>query len=1105
MQGDNDWSELQGIIKNQVLGNITVNAKEKELSDELKKYLSSYYKIKIKNLLVQENNLKKLGIIPMQDSAIKIKISINEGENSLPFYESIKAYLFEFRNNTELLKHFISSITADEQTVVAKVLVHFFFEDIKINESSCLLEKTIDIFLEDEMNVPDFFVDTFPSDTKFLKKLFHEILNRNEVKVHIKSVLSSVIHEMDKHVANLREGYVTFNIRELSSMVTSSLNSKNNNFEVFDNTLMDLRQSTPGPQRRSDFNNPFQASRTLAKNYGFTVDKTLTMTRNIFGLGNQKTLINLKSAQIESNLYSNLIEVKDKNLRHSLKSETNEFMKAFYVKHINNLAGKKKDDIYSFNSFRTSFAALQNYEKTAELYSKNFEIVKSLISKILHNIQDNIPFVPKIIKHIMQAINDRLRKKYPNIDELTVDCYLTKFYIETLILPTIAYPEMNEFIVSSLFLSKNTRQSLLTLATIFKSLSRCELFSSEDRSNYVIFNTFIIQNVPKINEIIQGILGSNVQIFNETNNKEENNQDIYQVLCLTKKEIYLFVQRFKGCSHYLKEPNKYFQMIENQKTIFSDVTSPDMVNKELKVTYTLFLNLNLNEERKNCLSIQEKKEIIPFYQSSSGFVEEVKICIKHVLSNIPELSSTTNFQVEMLFKSLHEMINHHDKDYNKNQLSQIPLNWYSQYIITKLPELPENYKENNYTLLYNELKNETEDQCVKLGNKNGLLVTQITEETNSLKKIQGLAKYQYSQIKEFELTIKMRDFANFAKIEVCLLNGNEQCDVIFNNNIQKKINSEEYINNVSTKELILKTQNDCVHSTVKKMNSLSLNLGMNNNKKEESNEISIKATHCNNVESFIQRISKYREDIINDIFNSTSLNIEGKRKENDITRANEVLDQYFDYISDYIEISEYKKMISSDKNKEKKEKFMDKLQNYVKTKISINLSIKQEQFDKENKKFTQKCKSLQWIDPVVNMKISPKAINDYQMEIATNYLKKMDSEIFCDNIIEMLGKAIDTIVKMYKFSLSNEGATLDDFAPIICYLLIKIQPQKMISNFGNCQYFIQEKKKNQNLGYNLASMEVFINYINSIDHVKCGMENDEKKYLQLCKESKGSI
>ena len=66
----------------------------------------------------------------------------------------------------------------------------------------------------------------------------------------------------------------------------------------------------------------------------------------------------------------------------------------------------------------------------------------------------------------MQSINNGLRAKYPNIDEVTVNCYLAKFYIETLILPTIAYPEMNEFIVSSLFINNNTRQSLLTLATI---------------------------------------------------------------------------------------------------------------------------------------------------------------------------------------------------------------------------------------------------------------------------------------------------------------------------------------------------------------------------------------------------------------------------------------------------------------------------------------------------------------------------------------------------------------------------------------------------------------------------------------------------------------
>ena len=125
--------------------------------------------------------------------------------------------------------------------------------------------------------------------------------------MHIKSIVSSVVHEMDKHVTNLREGFVTFNIRELSSIV-----AKNNNFEILDKSPMDIRQSTPGLQRRNDVTNPFQTSRTLAKNYGLTVDKTLTMTSSIFGIGNQRTSINYQSAQIENSLYGNLIEINKK-------------------------------------------------------------------------------------------------------------------------------------------------------------------------------------------------------------------------------------------------------------------------------------------------------------------------------------------------------------------------------------------------------------------------------------------------------------------------------------------------------------------------------------------------------------------------------------------------------------------------------------------------------------------------------------------------------------------------------------------------------------------------------------------------------------------------
>ena len=48
---------------------------------------------------------------------------------------------------------------------------------------------------------------------------------------------------------------------------------------------------------------------------------------------------------------------------------------------------------------------------------------------------------------------------------------------------------------------------------------------------------------------------------------------------------------------------------------------------------------------------------------------------------------------------------------------------------------------------------------------------------------------------------------------------------------------------------------------------------------------------------------------------------------------------------------------------------------------------------------------------------------------------------------------------------------------------------------------MSEKNKNQNMGYNLTNMHAFIAYINGIDHIKVGMENQEKEFNERCDKS----
>ena len=125
-----------------------------------------------------------------------------------------------------------------------------------------------------------------------------------------------------------------------------------------------------------------------------------------------------------------------------------------------------------------------------------------------------------------------------------------------------------------------------------------------------------------------------------------------------------------------------------------------------------------------------------------------------------------------------------------------------------------------------------------------------------------------------------------------------------------------------------------------------------------------------------------------------------------------------------------------------------------------------------------------------------------------NLLQKVDPEkepivpsIKTDKKVKKCTYSDDAKAIAYQFTLANEGATLDDFLPIICYIIIQVKPKKMISNFANCQYFMSEKNKNQNMGYNLTNMHAFIAYINGIDHIKVGMENQEKEFNERCDKS----
>ena len=134
-----------------------------------------------------------------------------------------------------------------------------------------------------------------------------------------------------------------------------------------------------------------------------------------------------------------------------------------------------------------------------------------------------------------------------------------------------------------------------------------------------------------------------------------------------------------------------------------------------------------------------------------------------------------------------------------------------------------------------------------------------------------------------------------------------------------------------------------------------------------------------------------------------------------------------------------------------------------------------------------------------NLCINPSMVSNTQINLARDFIRKMDRERAGPKIIKYFSKAVNIIVKMITFTTGREDLSIDDFLPIMVYLFISVGPGNMISNFGNATYFILSSEENENTGYNLANIEGCINFINMFNEEKCNMTKEE--FNELCRES----
>ena len=1078
---DIDWRDLQYSLKQLHISLTDVQNKEIEMQKVLNTSLTLYYKYKRKILFYINNIQGFMGINKNIQYSDTTKVNIegaNKEENYI--FGPLKTYLFLFRNNFENLFNFIAFLKPEEYQKISVLLTHFFYEDITLNESSNALNHVYYTLLSHELNnfCDSYFIDGYINPHSFTAKMTEQLLQRNEIKLYISHILSNSIKDIEEYCEKYFLMNMTLDLEVVGKCI--HLNEKNAAEKEKMHTLQKSKTMLTSSQ------NPGAEKKNFP-------DTPLAKRQSVFGVPEKKKgEIEILSKDKINKIFKEDFDYTEKTLKNLMKKVDNNVYKMVYLRQLNQINNPDCKNIFSIKSFQDKLKEKGDYTKLFTYYDQNLKTIKNIITSIINNIIKFKDFVPNLIKTAYMAIYNYFNTSYQNMNYFEVNLFMINFLFEYIIIPTLKCPEINELLVKEKIFELKTHQDLSTIIYILRHIANCQFFVEDD---YKMLNTFIVEQHVYLQNYFSDLTQNfQRQIFNRMKSSDyilpnEN----YQTMCLSREEIQIFINHFKEME-FEDEKEELKRMVEDSDRLIRDNRNDKFSTQQ----FFVFLNLNYNGERQKNLKIEKKVEkytSIDIEGDEKLFVENVKNCINYVLVNVPPIrDELKDAEFEGLFSHLNDVINYHKDEYkdtfgNKN----IPLSWYSNYIINILDKLPKSYSNDNYLKLFKEMNNEIMEQRQIIANKNNVLSIDLSGEIDTFKKMVKIYKHQLKLCKTLDLNAKVLYFVEKADLPICMMNGSFQFDTVYD--LLGQDEAKKY-SEVNMEELLIETQPNCIHTKYE-----SKNPKMSNSDKKKLSSYK-ERSHANTVSEFTKLIERYILQIVDDIFSKI------KSKKNEYinkTKANEILENYIVFIDD-ISKEKYKEFFISknERSSSKKQKdFLNKVQLYILRKISLSIKKQGKSFeyyiDYEDAKFKDKCLQLRWLDPVDNLSIDPSMVSNTQINLARDFIRKMDRERAGPKIIKYFSKAVNIIVKMITFTTGREDLSIDDFLPIMVFLFISVGPVNVISNFGNATYFMLSSEENENTGYNLANIEGCINFINMYNEEKCGMTKEE--FNENCKKS----
>ena len=1087
------WANLKFFLQDKASLESSINILKNKTIEQFSTKCKDIYKKKIEINTYAKDNSR---LIPNKHffsgyEDISSKIQVFDGICGLPT-DSIQTFFFIFRENNHLMLKLIENIDNNKIDNLATFLCHFFYENFYM-ESTEQAEIIYIIYLLLEKEIAQLIT---PSENSFLNESFisrflDEIANRNEIKNYIDIILNDLI-------CNLEETHSKYKSWDITVLPIQAKIE-----DIYD--LTDQGELKPVVNVITNFSSPNSEIKI-------------------------EFLINLLHKNIR-------ICYTERDFLEYLNKEKNEAIRQFFIeqfKKIKNCKYQKLFDPYQLHEYLKRNGKI--VKDSIVLYNREVQLIIDFIDNLLNNLENN-NIAPYSIKVICKFIYILTKKKFKNITKFQLNNFVARFLFDKLILPILKNQDKND-VGKNRMIPLVIRKHLLNIYIVLQNLVKGELFNTNQNINFVAFNKYIIDNYYRINSIIEKMLDVKIPeklkklseqfyidedfILDNSKRKEEDiNYDYFKEypndfmehksICFTTNDLKIFYKVVSENKNLFIEPGKPLE--ETFETLSNFM--PMIIDKPN--TFYVIINNNFNEEAQKLLF--QKEKIVPLGKAKTDEekIQNIYYCISHLIGNLEILPHwdwvINNYNTIDTFKFINEYLNLFEEN-NIVGPGEIPLNWYSLYIINNLSDIKPEDAINDYQSLYDNIESQIRAQLEKLTRLNEFLTANMTTKFLLIDNKIKIFEEELENVKNTFVNIKTLLFMESQEILVSLATVGEYKE--------KNIPIEGIDQNLSGKNynLILKKET-YVPSKIDK-----------NMKKKEKEEI-IPKNYCfflKTIPQFIEKLVSYRKLIYEELIKIENRNNSRSiisQKDNKKTKVKSIIDEYINFIDKALEKSRIfypsrktindddlsfrntinEKDSADDKNNDQKPKNIPSefkeiakhsIKNYIIKTLGIYLYKESLKNKNEGLRFYQKCISLSWIKPE-NLAIRNDICDEDIFADIIEHIKKMDNLRNPEEMLNELELATQIINSLFIFMQNKTDSDADSFIVILIYSIIMAKPKRFDFNLKFIEYFLDEKYKMGKLKYYLTQALTAVEYIMGFTGKELNVS--EQEFNKKCSEA----